>query len=56
MCDIDFFKNYNDSYGHQQGDEALVKVAAALKSQCRREGDLAARYGGGRICRHFTGN
>ncbi|MCQ8820025.1 diguanylate cyclase [Pseudoalteromonas agarivorans] len=46
MCDIDFFKNYNDSYGHQQGDEALVKVAAALKSQCRREGDLAARYGG----------
>ncbi|MEL0602968.1 sensor domain-containing diguanylate cyclase [Pseudoalteromonas undina] len=46
MCDIDFFKNYNDSYGHQQGDEALVKVAAALKAQCRREGDLTARYGG----------
>lgn len=46
ICDIDFFKNYNDSYGHQQGDEALIKVANALQSQCRRQGDLAARYGG----------
>jgi diguanylate cyclase (GGDEF)-like protein len=46
MCDIDFFKRYNDTYGHQQGDETLKKVATALSQLCRREGDLAARYGG----------
>ncbi|MBQ4833765.1 sensor domain-containing diguanylate cyclase [Pseudoalteromonas sp. MMG010] len=46
MCDIDFFKDYNDHFGHQQGDKALIKVAKALKNLCKREGDLAARYGG----------
>ncbi|WP_372857932.1 diguanylate cyclase domain-containing protein [Pseudoalteromonas sp.] len=46
MCDIDFFKRYNDNYGHQKGDETLKKVANALKSLCKREGDIAARYGG----------
>ncbi|SOU42897.1 sensor domain-containing diguanylate cyclase [Pseudoalteromonas carrageenovora] len=46
MCDIDFFKKYNDNYGHQQGDEVLKSVAQALKAMCKRQGDLAARYGG----------
>ena len=46
MCDIDFFKCYNDNYGHHKGDETLKHVARALKSLCKREGDIAARYGG----------
>ncbi|OLN32585.1 Two-component response regulator [Desulfosporosinus metallidurans] len=46
MCDIDFFKAYNDHYGHLQGDECLKKVATALKESVKRQGDLLARYGG----------
>lgn len=46
MCDIDFFKAYNDHYGHLQGDECLKKVAAALKESVKRQGDLLARYCG----------
>ena len=46
MCDIDFFKRYNDNYGHQLGDEVLKQVAKALHNLCKREGDLAARFGG----------
>ncbi|MDX2256146.1 MAG: PleD family two-component system response regulator [Pseudanabaenaceae cyanobacterium bins.39] len=46
MCDIDFFKNYNDTYGHVAGDECLRKVASAVKGAVRRPADLAARYGG----------
>ncbi len=46
LLDIDFFKRYNDRYGHSAGDECLVKVAAALKSSLCRSADLAARYGG----------
>jgi diguanylate cyclase (GGDEF)-like protein len=46
MCDIDFFKPYNDNYGHHKGDETLKHVARALKNLCKREGDIAARYGG----------
>ncbi|MBH0029991.1 diguanylate cyclase [Pseudoalteromonas sp. SWYJZ98] len=46
MCDIDFFKRYNDNYGHQLGDEVLKRVAKALHNICKREGDLAARFGG----------
>jgi diguanylate cyclase (GGDEF)-like protein len=46
LCDVDFFKAYNDYYGHQAGDECLKQVAAALRSCCRRPADMAARYGG----------
>ncbi len=46
MCDIDYFKNYNDYYGHQAGDDCLKAFAQILKENCRRPGDLAARYGG----------
>jgi diguanylate cyclase (GGDEF)-like protein len=46
MCDIDFFKNYNDTYGHVAGDDCLRKVSHLLKQVVRRPADLAARYGG----------
>lgn len=46
MIDIDFFKPYNDNYGHGKGDEALKKVAFAFQSTIKRPTDLVARYGG----------
>ncbi|MDB4936343.1 MAG: hypothetical protein JWP87_3315 [Labilithrix sp.] len=46
LCDVDFFKAYNDRYGHQQGDACLAQVARALESVSRRPADLAVRYGG----------
>jgi diguanylate cyclase (GGDEF)-like protein len=46
MCDVDFFKNYNDKYLHPNGDKCLIKVAMALRNTVRRSGDLVARYGG----------
>ena len=46
MIDIDFFKPYNDNYGHGQGDIALKKVAKALEKTIKRASDFVARYGG----------
>ena len=46
MCDIDWFKLYNDTYGHQKGDEILKSIAYILKENIQRKGDLVARYGG----------
>ena len=46
LCDVDFFKKYNDRYGHAAGDDCLRQVASAIADGARRPGDLAARYGG----------
>ncbi len=46
MMDIDFFKQFNDTYGHQAGDDCLKKVAEAFKFTLRRSADFVARYGG----------
>ncbi|HEB50023.1 MAG TPA: PleD family two-component system response regulator [Desulfobulbus sp.] len=46
MLDIDFFKLFNDTYGHQGGDDCLRQVAGILEQSVRRETDMVARYGG----------
>jgi len=55
MCDIDFFKNYNDTYGHQAGDDCLKLVALAIGDNFHRPDDLAARYGGEEFAIIMTG-
>jgi len=49
MIDVDFFKLYNDHYGHQQGDEALIKISKAIHSALRERTDFVCRYGGEEI-------
>jgi diguanylate cyclase (GGDEF)-like protein len=46
MCDVDYFKQYNDNYGHGGGDDCLKEVAKAIEASARRAADLTARYGG----------
>jgi len=46
MCDVDFFKQYNDRYGHPAGDQALKDIAKILETTCKRPGDCATRIGG----------
>jgi diguanylate cyclase (GGDEF)-like protein len=46
LLDIDHFKGYNDSCGHQAGDDCLKRLAVVFEGACKRPTDLAARYGG----------
>ncbi len=46
LCDVDFFKSYNDTYGHPAGDQVLLQISQAMSQTIRRSTDLVARYGG----------
>ena len=46
LIDVDFFKQYNDDYGHVAGDKVLIKIAETLSNSCLGSDDLVARYGG----------
>lgn len=46
MCDVDYFKSFNDYYGHVAGDECLREIADVLKQEFRRSADIVARFGG----------
>ena len=55
MMDVDFFKFYNDNYGHLRGDEALRRMGKALRSVFERSTDIIARYGGEEFAVVFIG-
>jgi diguanylate cyclase (GGDEF)-like protein len=46
LCDVDYFKKYNDQYGHVAGDKCLQSIGAIMRAGFKRAGDLPARYGG----------
>ena len=46
MCDVDHFKMYNDTYGHQAGDDCLRQVAHSINAYLERPSDIVSRYGG----------
>ena len=46
FLDVDYFKNYNDLYGHVAGDECLIKIGETIKASLTRPSDMAVRYGG----------
>ena len=46
ICDVDYFKFYNDAYGHQAGDQCLYKVAQGMATAIKRPADVVFRYGG----------
>lgn len=50
MIDVDYFKAYNDHYGHVSGDRVLTRIAEELKQSARRPGDFVFRYGGEEFC------
>lgn len=56
MMDIDFFKQYNDTYGHDAGDEALIKVSKSIKDSTSRSSDFAFRLGGEEFGVVFSGS
>lgn len=56
ILDVDYFKNYNDTYGHQRGDEALLSVANVLKDKATRASDYAFRLGGEEFGLIYTSN
>jgi diguanylate cyclase (GGDEF)-like protein len=56
MCDIDYFKNYNDEYGHEMGNQCLSTVAQELTEALGRPGDLVARYGGDEFVMILSGS
>ena len=56
LLDVDHFKHFNDTYGHQLGDECLAKIGAVLNSEMQRHRGIAGRYGGEEFIATLTGS